>query len=112
LQDKIVSEKNFWPLLERHAGLFGAREMASAEEIQKEVTYLTGGGGLPSKIYPESGKMSKDEVNADLTKFTKDRAGDEFFGNECNYANAWVTKKENKGKKERPKGAGGKGVRV
>ena len=68
------------------------------EEVKAELEFLK--NGAESKLYKSP--MPASEAAQKIKEFTK--AWAEPFAPSYNFSNPWATKKENKGKKERPAG--------
>jgi len=99
-----------WSRSEKLSGAGMATPPTEVDLYKYEIAYLQAKESPPSVIYPASA-LNKDGVNTDLMAFCSGNAANEFFSNDCGWANRWVTKKENKGKKDKPN-TGPKGVKV
>ena len=68
--------------------------------LTAELEYLA--TGKTSDLFPSAPIQSKDACES-IMAYCEANKGEEFFGPECAFANQWLTKKENKGKKDKPK---------
>jgi len=72
-----------------------------AASTQVEVDYYI--NGKTSALFPSGGnEFVKEKFAKMINEYCTSTASVEFFNPDCAFANGWVSKKENKGKKAAP----------